>query len=341
MKINKIIRPAHTEQWSMIPTAIFKNNDVSMAAVGMYCWLYSRPPLEEISKDAVLTHFKIGLSAFYSRVKELINSGFLMQENARNEGKFAGTNYLLLNEPFVDLPHTDNPHTDNLDQGIYNNIYNNNNIILDNINLDKNIILDNINLDTNINLDKDINKDNINLDTNINLDNKLYTDNKINKTTYIPRNGKNAFLDGTIKAFEHFVALFPDKYKPKSEAQKNKWMDCLDKVQRIDGYDLRDVYLMVKKMRQDDFWQGNFLSILKLRNTDKNGIKYIDRFMDQQDNYLQSAKNKIQGVYRFYKYTTPNGDIQIGAKTKDGDMDHNILAQKLTQKEIEKIISTL
>ena len=323
MKINKIIRPAHTEQWSMIPTAIFKNKDVSMAAVGMYCWLYSRPPLEEITKDAVLTHFKIGLSAFYGRVGELINSGFLMRENARNEGKFAGTNYLLLNEPFVDLPHTDNPHADNLDRGIYNNIYNNN-ITLDNINLDKNIILDNINLDTNINLDNKVKPSLKNIVNNI-----------------LPRNQKNAFLDGTIKAFEHFVALFPERYKQQSEAQKTKWLDCLDKVQRLDGYDLREVYLMVKKMRQDDFWQGNFLSILKLRNTDKNGIKYIDRFMDQQENYLQSAKNKIQGVYRFYKYTTPNGDIQIGAKTKDGDMDHNILAQKLTQKEIEKIISTL
>jgi hypothetical protein len=84
-------------------------------------------------------------------VRELINSGFLMRENARNEGKFAGTNYLLLNEPFVDLPHTDLPHADNLDQGIYNNIYNNNNnITLDNINLDKNIILDNINLDNKV-----------------------------------------------------------------------------------------------------------------------------------------------------------------------------------------------
>jgi hypothetical protein len=313
MKINKIIRPAHTEQWSMIPTAIFKNKDVSMAAVGMYCWLYSKPPLEEITKDAVLTHFKIGLSAFYSRVRELINSGFLMRENARNEGKFAGTNYLLLNEPFVDLPHTDNPHADNLNRGIYNNIYNNNNITLDNINLD----------------------------TNINLNNKVKPSLKNIVNNILPRNQKNAFSGGTIKAFEHFVALFPERYRPQSEAQKNKWLDCLDKVQRLDGYDLREVYLMVKKMREDDFWQGNFLSILKLRNTDKNGIKYIDRFMDSQENYLQSAKNKIQGVYRFYKYTTPNGDIKIGAKTKDGDMDHNILAQKLTQKEIDKIISTL
>jgi hypothetical protein len=127
----------------------------------------------------------------------------------------------------------------------------------------------------------------------------------------------------------------------KASRKKTSGLIALIKSQRLDGYDLREVYLMVKKMRQDDFWQGNFLSILKLRNTDKNGIKYIDRFMDQQNNYLQSAKNKIQGVYRFYKYTTPNGDIEIGAKTKDGDMDHNILAQKLTQKEIEKIISTL
>ena len=179
------------------------------------------------------------------------------------------------------------------------------------------------------------------ISNNINLDNKVKPFLKNIVNNILPRNQKNAFSDGTIKAFEHFVVLFPERYQPQSEAQKNKWLDCLDKVQRLDGYDLREVYLMVKKMRQDDFWQGNFLSILKLRNTDKNGIKYIDRFMDQQENYLQSAKNKIQGVYRFYKYTTPNGDIQIGAKTKDGDIDHNILAQKLTQKEIEKIISTL
>ena len=100
------------------------------------------------------------------------------------------------------------------------------------------------------------------------------------------------------------------------------------------GLWLRDHYCLprgVKHIKED----------IKIIDTDKNGIKYIDRFMDQQNNYLQSAKNKIQGVYRFYKYTTPNGDIEIGAKTKDGDIDHNILAQKLTQKEIEKIISTL
>jgi len=327
MKINKIIRPAHTEQWSMIPTAIFKNNDVSMAAVGLYCWVYSQPPSAEISKDAILTHFKIGLSAFYGRVKELINCGFLVRENARNEGKFAGVNYLLLNEPFVDLPHTDlpymekpradYPHTDDLDRGIYN-IYNNN-----------------------IYTNKTLDNNNINLDTNINLDNKLYTDNNKTKTTYIPRNEKTAFSDGTIKAFDHFVALFPDKYKPKSEAQKNKWLDCLDKVQRIDGYDLREVYLMVKKMRQDDFWQSNFLSILKLRNKDKNDVMYIHRFMDRQEDYLKSAKNKIQGIIRFYKYTTPSGQIVIGAKTKGGDLSHEIIEQKLTHQEIEKIKATL
>jgi hypothetical protein len=328
MKINKIIRPAHTEQWSMIPTAIFKNNDVSMAAVGLYCWVYSQPPSAEISKDAILTHFKIGLSAFYGRVKELINCGFLVRENARNEGKFSGVNYLLLNEPFIDLPHTDlpymekphtdNPHTYDLNRGIYNNIYNNN-------------IYNNKTLDNN----------NINLDTNINLDNKVkpYLENIVNNI--LPRNEKTAFSDGTIKAFDHFVALFPDKYKPKSEAQKNKWLDCLDKVQRIDGYDLREVYLMVKKMRQDDFWQSNFLSILKLRNTDKNGVKYIDRFMDRQEDYLKSAKNKIQGIIRFYKYTTPSGQIVIGAKTKGGDLSHEIIEQKLTNQEIEKIKATL
>ena len=84
-----------------------------------------------------------------------------------------------------------------------------------------------------------------------------------------------------VKSFDHFVALFPQKMQPKTEAQKNKWLDCLDKLERLDGYSLQVVYFISKKARQDDFWQSNFLSILKLRQLNKQGVKYVDLFKER------------------------------------------------------------
>ena len=133
---------------------------------------------------------------------------------------------------------------------------------------------------------------------------------------------KRQFDEKTKNAFPHFAALFPLKYRPKSETQKIKWLDCLDKLQRLDGYDLREVYNVSKELRNDEFWQNNFLSILKLRNTDKNGIKYIDRFMLQQKSKQKPVGfTKIKNLKEFFIYKNQsNGKKEIGAKTKNGNI---------------------
>ena len=142
---------------------------------------------------------------------------------------------------------------------------------------------------------------------------------KNNKTT---KSKTPEFTESVLKAFPHFVALFPDQYKPKSETQKNKWMDCLDKIERIDKYKLNEVYKVAKDLRSDDFWQSNFLSILKLRNVDKNGIKYIDRFMlNKASKERPKGFFKVKGILDYFTYKSPvNGSIELGAKTKAGDL---------------------
>ena len=77
----------------------------------------------------------------------------------------------------------------------------------------------------------------------------------------------------------HIARLFPQQVRPKTTNELNKWKECLDKLQRIDGYTPRKVYFICKKVRQDEFWTNNFLSLLKLRKKDKLGLKYIDVFM--------------------------------------------------------------
>ncbi len=147
------------------------------------------------------------------------------------------------------------------------------------------------------------------------------------------------FTEITEKAFPHFISLFPLNYRPKTKAQKNKWLECLDKIQRIDKYNLRDVYNVAKDLRDDQFWAKNFLSILKLRNTDKNGIKYIDRFMDD---YRSKTKpigyNKIKGIIEYYIYTSPaTGQKELGAKTKGGELYEFNIKQTLQTKEFHEL----
>lgn len=149
----------------------------------------------------------------------------------------------------------------------------------------------------------------------------LNNNNNINNNNST-KSKKRQYSEKTTTAFSHFAKLFPLKYRPKTDAQKNKWLDCLDKIERLDGYNLREVYKVSKELRNDEFWQNNFLSILKLRNTDKNGIKYIDRFMVQHKSKQKPVGyQKIKGLKEFFVYRNPaSGQKEIGAKTKNGDI---------------------
>ena len=165
-----------------------------------------------------------------------------------------------------------------------------------------------------------------------NINNNIY--NKSNINTKAKKYDKRV-----ENAFEYFVELFPEKNRPKTNAQKNKWLDCLDKIHRIDKYDLGQVYLKCKELRNDSFWQNNFLSILKLRNVDKNGTKYIDRFMYKKQITVNDIKKKIPGAIKFYKYFDPLGQEMIGAKTINGDINFEILQTMLTDEDINIILN--
>ena len=145
-------------------------------------------------------------------------------------------------------------------------------------------------------------------------------------------------LEIATKALDHFIALFPSKFKPNTNTRREKWLDTLDKIQRIDGYDLGEVYQVCKKLRTDSFWQENFLSILKLRTSDKNGVLYIHRFMTR--NALKSrptAFNKVSNVLKYFVYFENDQEL-LGAKTKNGELNDYNLRQLLTNQEYEELL---
>jgi hypothetical protein len=83
-----------------------------------------------------------------------------------------------------------------------------------------------------------------------------------------------------LELYERVVELFPVNTQPKTDAQKNKWLDDIRKLVEIDGFDLETIYHVSLKVRNDSFWSKNFQSLLKLRAKDKHGVKYIDVFIN-------------------------------------------------------------
>lgn len=156
-------------------------------------------------------------------------------------------------------------------------------------------------------------------------------------TTYTKRNTSTK-SENVEKAYAHFVQLFPERYRPKTPATIEKWKVCLDRIERIDGYDLRKVYEVCKQLRQDQFWSENFLSVLKLRNNDKNGIRYVDRFMER--NALRTrptALNKLKGVKDLVPYLE-NGVKMVKANTNNGVVQDFNLKMNLTPAEYKQIL---
>lgn len=98
-----------------------------------------------------------------------------------------------------------------------------------------------------------------------------------------------------IELYNNVVIFFDENCRPKTETQKKNWYDTLDKLMRIDGHSPDHIQNIIKRTRMDDFWRINFLSVLKLRKTNKEGIMYFTVFekkMNNESNKRGGASNE-------------------------------------------------
>ena len=241
--MNKIIKPKKFDNFTIIPSTIFRQKNISMGATGLYCWLFSHQSDFEMSVEYITRHFREGRDGVNSKVNELVVFGYLERIKMRKKGKFYGYNYILSEKP-IKKPNTDKPKTEKP-------------------NTDKPSTV----------LPKSGNPQQSNINTNI----SVITKSNINKSNVQDSN----FSDKVKESLDYFIDLFPDRFKPKGENQKINWLQTLSRLEKLDGYDVRRVYYIVKKVREDDFWRDNFFSIHKLRDKNKNGIKYIDYFAEK------------------------------------------------------------
>ena len=113
--------------------------------------------------------------------------------------------------------------------------------------------------------------------------------------------GKQKYSDDVQKCYQECLKYFDGHLQPKSNRDKNNWLDTIDKLNRIDNVPFVKIIQVTKAAREDSFWNSNFLSLTKLRKKNNDGIKYIvslheklkSRFSNNFQEDLQSLKDKI------------------------------------------------
>lgn len=121
---------------------------LSLKAKGLLTTIMSLPADWDFSVAGICKLLKEGKSVVYTCINELIESGYCKRVQNKEEGKFAGVDYVFYEEkqvtgtfePFSNFsdtenPDTENPHTENRTQLIINSNINNKEI--DNLNTEK------------------------------------------------------------------------------------------------------------------------------------------------------------------------------------------------------------
>lgn len=124
----------------------------------------------------------------------------------------------------------------------------------------------------------------------------------------IKESSKQVYHEYVYTCYDYCLKYFDKHLHPKSDKQKNIWLDTIDKLRRIDKIPYKKIVEIVKKTRENDFWSKNFLSLTKLRKKNKEGILYAIVFNEQiksnektnkqnggvSDEYIQQVRRDME-----------------------------------------------
>lgn len=77
---------------------------------------------------------------------------------------------------------------------------------------------------------------------------------------------------------EWFRTLLPPTVRL-APTWREKWAKTFDDMIRLDARTPEQIAAVCKWARAHDFWQANFLTPVKLRERDRQGAMYFDRFL--------------------------------------------------------------
>ena len=106
---------------------------------------------------------------------------------------------------------------------------------------------------------------------------------------------EKVFSDDVMDCYYNCIQYFTEDLIPKpdgtcEEANRQSWIDTIDKLQRIDKLSFADIEHIIMKAREDSFWKKNFLTIPKLRTKNDERVPLWKRFVHK---FKQSNNQKF------------------------------------------------
>ena len=298
MKTGLIKKPKDFTNFTVVPNPILRDQNLSVGAVGLYCFLFSHTSDFSITIEFIIGAFKDGKAAIKSKIKELENAGYLIRERVKGDkGLFIGYNYELVLEPAdrlsdnglsgrtVYVQPENRPHTNRLQS---------------------------------------------NTNNNTSIDTKEITKKRNTKDSAQVKKPAPARYSKLVEnAFAPYLDLFKgEKTLPANESQRTTWKNTLAWFEKND-YDLREVYAAVKWARQDPFWRPNVLSLPALK-TVRNSVRKIDNIMAKykiaskeiaKPKYMAAIKNAKE----WYLAENKRGEIELYVQLYNGTIINEFL----------------
>lgn len=95
-----------------------------------------------------------------------------------------------------------------------------------------------------------------------------------------------AFVDWFLDLLKTTGARVPKL----TAATRDGWADTYEKLVRIDGRTKKDIARVCRWAREDSFWRSNFLSPMKLRHKNRDGVMYFDVFANRMQQPHENDK---------------------------------------------------
>jgi len=109
-----IIRRKHNSNFTVIGNAPMNDQRLTAEALGLLCYLRSRPDDWTVLPRQLQARFSCGRDRIYRIIKELIETGYIVRRDVRGPGKtWKAPEYLVLDHP--DQPFPEKPDTANTD----------------------------------------------------------------------------------------------------------------------------------------------------------------------------------------------------------------------------------
>lgn len=108
-----ILRIKKTNNYTVMSNYHFKEKDMSLKAKGLLSLMLSLPEDWDYSIDGLAKLSKDGKDSVMSALAELEKFNYLIRTQTKDEdGKFAGYDYDVYEEPYTEKPFTENPNTE-------------------------------------------------------------------------------------------------------------------------------------------------------------------------------------------------------------------------------------